>query len=730
MSRSLEALEARRLLSSSPLGTRVVEFNGDLAEAYRGHWIVQLDGYEGVNRLEQEHLAGLKAKQRHEAPEVKQQLVADGLFLMRVPTSWETGRTLRFFKSLPGFVAAEPDWRLETQATPNDPSFGSLWGMNNAANTDINAPQAWDISKGSRNVIMGVVDSGVLITHPDLAANIWVNPGEIPGNGIDDDGNGFIDDVNGWDFLSNDNNPTDLNGHGTHVAGTIGAVGNNGIGVAGVNWNVSILPFRTGGTSPNDPSISLSAVLGSMNYMTMMKDRGHNIVGSNHSWGGGGFSSSLNSAISAHNARGMMVIAASGNDGSDNDTVAQYPANYNFPNVISVANSTSGGGLASSSNFGDITVDLAAPGSGILSTYLNNGYASLSGTSMASPHVAGVVALMHAVTPGLQVPIVRNALLSTTTPVTSHAGRTVTGGRLNAFNALLAVQDGTATTPSVPQLAPGSDTGVDGGDRVTNIASPTFSGTVEPGTLVELLIGETVVATTYSSDGTWQATTSPLSDGTYEIVAVGRRGNNFSPASAPVTVTIDQTAPAVSNIEFVWSAAPHTLAITLTESTVASLDPTKVILTNTNTNTVVPASDYTISHNPADRTSPRIIYTGSATGALPNGRYRLDFTTGAASDLAGNTLSAASANFSFLLGDLNRSGRVDFADMLIIAQNFGQTGRPYVQGNINFDTDGRVDFADLLILAQAFNTTLITSNDESRSAILDREDDEETSLLA
>jgi subtilisin family serine protease len=709
MTRMLESLEARRLLSAQPLGTRVIDFNGETAEAFRGRWIVQLDGFAGEHRLDQQRRADGMARVRHAAAEVQQQLVADGLFLVRVPTSWETGRTLRYFKSLPGFRSAEPDWKLQTQSTPNDTSFGSLWGLNNGSDTDINAPEAWSITTGSKSVILGVVDSGVLISHPDLAANIWRNPNEIAGNGIDDDANGFVDDINGWDFLSNDNNPTDFNGHGTHVAGTIGAVGNNNQGVAGVNWNVSILPFRTGGVNQNDPSINLSAVLGSMNYMTMMKDRGHNIVGSNHSWGGGGFNSSLNNAIAAHNTRNMMVIAAAGNDGTSNDSIAQYPANYNHANVISVANSTQAGAISSGSNFGSATVDIAAPGSGILSTYLGNSYATLTGTSMASPHVAGVVGLLHASSPGLAVPLVRNALLSTATPVASHAGRTVTGGRLNALNALLSLQGGVPQAPSAPVLASTSDSGVSNSDRITNVASPRLEGTADPASLVEIRSGSTVLANTFTGDGNWAVSTAPLADGVYQIVALASRGSGSSSPSQPLSITIDRTAPAISNIEIDTSVGPHTLNLSVTEASVAALNAGAVTLRNSSTNQVIPSSQYQIVHNPASPGVAQIVYTGTSNGFFQTGTYRLEVAAGALEDVAGNLSASASANFSFLQGDLNRSGRVDFSDLLVLAQSYGQSGRTYAQGNIDFDPQGRVGFDDLLILAQNYNSTLLVA---------------------
>ena len=235
----------------------------------------------------------------------------------------------------------EPDLPIQVQKTSNDPSLWRLYGLNNygqsggTTDADLDAPEAWEITTGSRDVVIGVIDSGVDINHPDLAANIWVNPGETPNNGIDDDGNGFIDDVNGWDFYDNDNTPNDGNGHGTHVAGTIGAVGNNNSGIAGVNWEVSLLPLRFLG---DDGSGWTSDAVAAVNYATMLKrDFGINVVATNNSWGGGGYSRTLDRAIESANDQGIMFVAAAGNQGSNNDTNPSYPTNYDAPNVISVA---------------------------------------------------------------------------------------------------------------------------------------------------------------------------------------------------------------------------------------------------------------------------------------------------------------------------------------------------------------------------------------------------------
>lgn len=337
---------------------------------------------------------------------------------------------------------AEPDHFYRTIATPNDPGYGLCWGLNNTgqtvngdpgvANNDIDANLAWDVSTGSSSMVVGVADSGIRATHEDLAANRWTNTGEIAGNRVDDDRNGRIDDVWGWDFWNNDADPTDDNGHGTHVAGTIGAVGNNAKGVTGVCWNVKLAGLKIGSRTG---SISVTAGINAISYCV-----GKGIKVSNHSWGGGGFNSSLNTAISNARTSGHLLICAAGNSGTNNDTTPSYPASYAQDNIIAVAAIDNNGAMASFSNYGASSVDLAAPGVTIRSSYISNNsnttYAYLSGTSMATPHVTGVAALVWSVNPTWTYSQVRSKILSTVKPLPSLSGKTVTGGLLNANNAV------------------------------------------------------------------------------------------------------------------------------------------------------------------------------------------------------------------------------------------------------------------------------------------------------
>lgn len=365
------------------------------------------------------------------------------LVLARFPAIMSMGAARKAIEDEPTVEFAEPNWIYEHQATSNDTLYnnGSLWRMYGDTTSPANqygsqAGEAWGANHTNcGSVYIGIIDEGFMFAHEDLAANATAVPWESV-NGVDDDGNGYVDDVRGWDFVNNDSSTFDgtTDDHGTHVAGTIGAVGGNANGVAGVCWSVKLLSGkflgRNGGTTAN----AIKAV----NYFTDLRNRGVNVVATNNSWGGGAFSQALKNAIDAANTANVLFIAAAGNSGSNNDTSASYPSGYTSPNVIAVASITSNGGLSSFSQYGATTVDLGAPGSGIYSTLpvksgknTVSGYGSYSGTSMATPHVTGGAALYAAYHPGSSAATIKNAILSSTTPTASLAGKCVTGSRLN-----------------------------------------------------------------------------------------------------------------------------------------------------------------------------------------------------------------------------------------------------------------------------------------------------------
>lgn len=376
-------------------------------------------------------LLGASVKEHIHTGAMKRANDNEGIYLLKVNAN--ALDAIIKAKGLGEVEYAEPNWIYHHQATSDDPyvTGGSLWGMTGTFGSQ--ASVAWNNNKtGSSTVFVGIIDEGYQFDHVDLSANAGINPGEIPGNGLDDDGNGYKDDVYGWDFDGNNNTVYDGAGddHGTHVAGTIGAVGGNGIGVAGVNWNVKMMNAKflgaTGGTSAN----AVKAV----DYFTNLKTRATNpipIIATNNSWGGGGYTQSLFDAIQRANDAGILFVAAAGNSGANIDKRLSYPAAYSNPNVISVASITSTGSLSSFSNYGAKNVDIGAPGSDIWSTLPGNNYGSYNGTSMATPHVTGAVALYKSLFPLATAADIKTQILSKGTATTSLSGKTVTGKRLS-----------------------------------------------------------------------------------------------------------------------------------------------------------------------------------------------------------------------------------------------------------------------------------------------------------
>lgn len=368
------------------------------------------------------------------------------LALLKLPADTDLAAAISAINDDPAVEYAEPNWTYQHQAVSNDTYYtnGSLWGMYGDGSTPANqygsqAGESWAGGHTScDNVVVGVIDEGIYYQHEDLAANIWTNPYDAA-DGVDNDGNGYVDDIRGWDFAGNSN---DINSgkanddHGTHVSGTIAGAGGNGKGVAGVCWSgVKLISGKFLGSRGGTTANAIKAI----DYFTDLKTRhGLNIVATNNSWGGGGFSQGLQDAIGRANTANILFIAAAGNSAYDNDATANYPSNYPNANVIAVASITSTGALSSFSQWGRTTVDLGAPGSAIWSTVpksskgkLVSAYASYNGTSMATPHVTGAAALYASTRPGATAADIKAAILANTVPTTSLQNKTVTGGRLN-----------------------------------------------------------------------------------------------------------------------------------------------------------------------------------------------------------------------------------------------------------------------------------------------------------
>jgi subtilisin family serine protease len=448
---------------------------------------------------------------------------------------------------------AEPNYRQKAIGIPNDARFDELWGMHNTGLTggtedaDIDAVEAWDIFTGSHDVVVAVIDTGMDYNHVDLVDNRWINEDEIAGNGVDDDGNGFVDDVYGYDFAYNDSDPMDGDSHGTHCSGTIGAVGNNGIGVAGVSHAVRIMAVKfidDWGWGSTDDAIE------SVIYAV---DNGAQIL--SNSWGSSEFSQGLEDAISYANDHNVLFVAAAGNEYSDNDVYPNYPSNYEVPNVLAVAATDHNDAKAPFSNYGLTSVDLGAPGVDTLSTVPGNGYDYFSGTSMATPHVSGAAALLKGYNPSLTALELKSLIMESVDPVASMDGITVTGGRLNINNALMM-----AGTPWITlegelsgEIPPGGSvdvivrldaTALRLGDYTADI-NVDSNDPVNPHQVVPVVL-HTELASGYSTIQLSSATYSTTEDGGRVTITVTRTGAS----NGAITVdyaTNDDTATAGSD---------------------------------------------------------------------------------------------------------------------------------------------------------------------------------------
>lgn len=421
---------------------------------------------------------------------------------------------------------AEPNYIYFPSVIPDDSQFSSQWGLNKLSDDDINGPEAWDITTGSDTIVIGVIDTGVDYTHPDLVDNMWVNPGEIPGNGIDDDNNGWIDDIHGIDTFNDDGDPMDDDNHGTHVAGIIAAKSNNGLGIAGTSWNTKIIACKF--MNP-DGGNTLDAVR-CLDYFRDLKARGVNIVATNNSWGGDWNSTTLRDAIAEQQDSNILFIASANNDGRDIDQVPSYPASYDLPNLVAVAAYDSNGRLAGFSNYGRKTVALGAPGASILSTLRGGSYGFFDGTSMAAPYVSGAVALLAAQDDTRDWRQLRNLVISSGKDSSDMSPVTQTGKGLR-----LADADGTGaltcTTGNVNRsLSPVGVTRLFAGEVLTikvlavECDAPFSSVQVSVDTTGELidLVDDGTGGDDYANDGIFTAQwTVPDTHEAYDLTVAG-----------------------------------------------------------------------------------------------------------------------------------------------------------------------------------------------------------------
>lgn len=482
----------------------------------------------------------------------------------------------------PGITAVDKDWIVHASVTPNDSDFSQQWSLLNTAQTggtagaDIHATQAWALSTGSANVVVGIIDTGIDYTHPDLASNMWVNPGESGlddqghdkhTNGKDDDNNGFIDDWHGWDFANHDpdindgngdNDPMDDNQHGTHVAGTIGAVGNNAQGISGVCWKVSLVALKfLDANGSGTTSDAARAIL----YASTLP-----ITLTNNSWSGGEYAADLVNAINVAATKNQLFIAAAGNgdfegNGVNQDTTPSYPGAYDNANIISVAATDSQDHLATFSNYGKTRVDLAAPGVDILSCQPGGLYQFLSGTSMATPHVSGACALLKAFRPSLTAVQIKQAILGNVDKISALSTKCVSGGRLNVFKAIDSVKGPFIDIQNQAITEVGNGDGLLNPGEAANMRITLYnSGTVS------------VSAVTAQLTCADSSVTIEASSATYGTMAVGKNSagsTNFrvrllsgvvTPKKIPLTLTVSGT-----------NAGPWVIPLTVTYVTTATI---------------------------------------------------------------------------------------------------------------------------------------------------------------
>jgi subtilisin family serine protease len=601
---SLPSIDVLRGMDAAALESAGVVRLGPDQFARDGEWLVR--GIAPHRRAGQTRAAAMRESARTSlGAELTSLTPLGGSDLFSIRTSRGLGAGERAAErtriaAIPGVRWAEPNYIVWADApvVPNDPQFTSLWGLNNTGQSggkvdaDVDAPEAWESFTGDGSVVVGVIDTGIDYAHPDLAANIWTNPGEIAGNAIDDDGNGFVDDVHGYDFVgANDTDPMDDHYHGTHVAGTIGAAANNSTGVAGVAWNVKLMALKflsASGSGTTDDAIE------AVNYVGLMKSRGVNVRLTNNSWGGGGFSQALLDAIRDNAAKDVLFVAAAGNYSTNTDASAYYPQSYDSPNVISVAATDRNDLLASFSNYGTTSVDLAAPGVDIVSTSPGASYRTLSGTSMATPHVSGAAAMLFMRASGLGYAAAKSALLTTVDPIASLAGKVATGGRLNLARALssvgLIVRGVTPGAGAIVTAAPTSFS--------IEFAEPVNAATLDASDLTVNGIAADAVSIDSPARATFTFAASPVTAEGVQTIAlaagvVTRPGDGLG--NAPFSDTFRYDA---SPLRIVGTSPAQGTTVDPSTLTTITLDFSEPVLVSS-----VSAPDLSLSHGSVDAVS-------------------------------------------------------------------------------------------------------------------------------
>lgn len=487
---------------------------------------------------------------------MKKFMLVPGLERVRLRSGMSVRDAIEIYMADPSVEYAEPNYVKRALVIPNDTFFIQQWALRNTgqfangtAGADIEVTDAWNISTGGTTII-AFVDTGIDYEHPDIRNNVWINPYEIPDNGIDDDGNGRVDDIRGWNFVNSNNEPLDDIGHGTHIAGIAGAVGNNSLGVSGVLWNVQLLPLKFLDAE------GFGTIADEVEAIQYAVSQGAKII--NASFSGGSFSNTEFNALSSANNAGVLVVAAAGNGGFDgrgdnNDNAPEYPANYNLPNIIAVAATDQSDRLASFSNFGVNTVDVAAPGVYILSAVppglsfslcsgsFSAGYDFCSGTSMSAAYVSGLAALLSSYYTEFDHRQIRSMILRYADALPSLNGLIQTGGRINASRALgslLAPTGLTALTRSSSRIDLSwhdSATGEDGYkiERSVSGGSYTQISAVGPGSM------------SYSDTGLNPSTVYSYRVRAYNSIPADSRYSNEATATTDIAGTPEPPPPTV-----------------------------------------------------------------------------------------------------------------------------------------------------------------------------------------